>query len=69
MTPTLFPVSYAGLWDQDKLDLEAFIEKAAMRNVRAKYELSLALNDPAPLHLTARTAGRRVIFGQAGRKP
>jgi len=29
MTPTLFSVSYAGLWGQDKLDLETFIEKAA----------------------------------------
>ncbi|UCD78437.1 MAG: sugar phosphate isomerase/epimerase [Desulfobacterales bacterium] len=29
MIPTLFSVSYAGLWGQDKLDLEAFIKKAA----------------------------------------
>lgn len=29
MTPTLFSVSYAGLWGQHALDLEAFIRKAA----------------------------------------
>ncbi|MBI5093252.1 MAG: sugar phosphate isomerase/epimerase [Candidatus Hydrogenedentes bacterium] len=29
MTPTLFSVSYAGLWGQHRLDLEAFIAKAA----------------------------------------
>ncbi|MBI4579086.1 MAG: sugar phosphate isomerase/epimerase [Planctomycetes bacterium] len=29
MTPTLFSVSYAGLWGQHVLDLEAFIQKAA----------------------------------------
>ena len=29
MTPMLFSVSYAGLWGQDTLDLEAFISKAA----------------------------------------
>lgn len=28
MTPTLFSVSYAGLWGQDRLDLAAFIRKA-----------------------------------------
>ena len=29
MTPTLFSVSYAGLWGQQRLDLCAFIQKAA----------------------------------------
>ena len=29
MIPTLFSVSYAGLWGQHRLDLEAFIERAA----------------------------------------
>ncbi len=29
MTPTLFSVSYAGLWGQDDLDLLAFLHKAA----------------------------------------
>ena len=29
MIPTLFSVSYAGLWGQHRLDLEAFIKKAA----------------------------------------
>jgi len=29
MTPALFSVSYAGLWGQDRLDLEAFLFKAA----------------------------------------
>lgn len=29
MIPTLFSVSYAGLWGQHRLDLEAFIQKAA----------------------------------------
>lgn len=29
MTPTLFSVSYAGLWGQARLDLKAFIRKAA----------------------------------------
>ena len=29
MTPTLFSVSYAGLWGQHTLDLPAFIRKAA----------------------------------------
>lgn len=29
MTPTLFSVSYAGLWGQHRLDLKAFIAKAA----------------------------------------
>jgi sugar phosphate isomerase/epimerase len=29
MTPTLFSVSYAGLWGQHRLSLEAFIRKAA----------------------------------------
>ncbi len=29
MTPTLFSVSYAGLWGQDRLDLTSFIAKAA----------------------------------------
>jgi sugar phosphate isomerase/epimerase len=29
MTPTLFSVSYAGLWGQHRLDLEAFLRKAA----------------------------------------
>ncbi|RKY66331.1 MAG: sugar phosphate isomerase/epimerase, partial [Candidatus Latescibacterota bacterium] len=29
MTPTLFSVSYAGLWGQHQLDPEAFIEKTA----------------------------------------
>ena len=29
MKPTLFSVSYAGLWGQQKLDLEAFIQRAA----------------------------------------
>ena len=28
MTPTLFSVSYAGLWGQDTLDLNSFIRKA-----------------------------------------
>ena len=30
MTPTLFSVSYAGLWGQHQLDLAAFIEKTAV---------------------------------------
>lgn len=30
MTPTLFSVSYAGLWGQHSLDIETFIRKAAM---------------------------------------
>jgi hypothetical protein len=29
MIPTLFSVSYAGLWGQQTLDLESFIRKAA----------------------------------------
>ena len=29
MTPTLFSVSYAGLWGQCRLDVEAFVAKAA----------------------------------------
>jgi len=29
MTPTLFSVSYAGLWSQHSLDIEGFIRKAA----------------------------------------
>lgn len=29
MTPTLFSVSYAGLWGQQRLDLKAFLHKAA----------------------------------------
>lgn len=29
MTPTLFSVSYAGLWGQHRLDLESFIDRAA----------------------------------------
>ena len=29
MVPTLFSVSYAGLWGQHQLDLETFIRKAA----------------------------------------
>jgi len=29
MTPVLFSVSYAGLWGQDTLDVESFIERAA----------------------------------------
>jgi sugar phosphate isomerase/epimerase len=35
MTPTLFSVSYAGLWGQHRLDLEAFLAKAAALGYRA----------------------------------
>ena len=35
MTPTLFSVSYAGLWGQHFLDLPAFIRKAAALGYRA----------------------------------
>jgi len=35
MVPTLFSVSYAGLWGQHRLDVNAFIEKAAQLGYRA----------------------------------
>lgn len=35
MTPTLFSVSYAGLWGQHRLDLAAFMRKAAALGYRA----------------------------------
>jgi sugar phosphate isomerase/epimerase len=35
MVPTLFSVSYAGLWGQCSLDLEAFVAKAAVLGYRA----------------------------------
>jgi sugar phosphate isomerase/epimerase len=35
MTPTLFSVSYAGLWGQCRLDLEPFLSKAAALGYRA----------------------------------
>ena len=34
MTPTLFSVSYAGLWGQQALDIESFIRKAATLGYR-----------------------------------
>jgi len=35
MIPTLFSVSYAGLWGQHRLDLEAFLQKAGELGYRA----------------------------------
>lgn len=35
MIPTLFSVSYAGLWGQQKLDIESFIKKAAVLGFEA----------------------------------
>ena len=35
MTPTLFSVSYAGLWGQHRLELEPFVHRAAALGYRA----------------------------------
>ena len=69
MTPTLFSVSYAGLWGQHALDLHAFIRKAAALGYPAvelmgkRPHLSVLDTDEAELariRQTAEEAGVRI---------
>ena len=57
MVPTLFSVSYAGLWGQTRLDLKSFIEKAAELGYSAVELMGkrphLSVIDAAPEELAA----------------
>jgi sugar phosphate isomerase/epimerase len=55
MIPTLFSVSYAGLWGQHRLDLEAFLARTASLGYRA-----VELMGKRP-HLSVLDAGRREV--------
>jgi len=57
MIPTLFSVSYAGLWGQQTLDLEAFIRKAAELGYSA-VELMGKRPHLSPLDLDSRKLDR-----------
>lgn len=62
MTPTLFSVSYAGLWGQAALDLESFLRKTAQLGYPAvelmgkRPHLSILETDEEKLESIARTA-------------
>ena len=60
MIPTLFSVSYAGLWGQQTLDLEAFIRKAAKLGYSA-----VELMGKRP-HLSVLDCGQRELLDITG---
>lgn len=69
MIPTLFSVSYAGLWGQHRLDLKAFLHKAAALGYQAvelmgkRPHLSIldvAKADPSEIRDTAAAAGVQI---------
>ena len=48
MIPTLFSVSYAGLWGQHRLDVESFIHKAGAQRMAAELGLAIVVCDTSP---------------------
>jgi hypothetical protein len=63
MIPTLFSVSYAGLWGQHRLDLLPFLQKAAQLGYRA-----VELMGKRP-HLSVVDRRRSASGRSVGRRP